>query len=37
MEGPIDSHQLPSVTLFSLVLGPPTEGQETTPATIGIP
>ena len=37
MERPIDSCQLPSTTLFSWVLGPPTEGQETTPAAIGIP
>ena len=26
IERPTDSHQLPSVTLFSWVLGPPTEG-----------
>ena len=37
MERPIDSHWLPSTTLCSQVLGPPTEGCETTPATIGIP
>ena len=37
MERPIDNHQPPSVTLFSWVLGPPTEGQETTLAAIGIP
>ena len=37
IERPIDSHWPPSVTLFSWVLGPPTEGQETTPAAIGIP
>ena len=37
MERPTDSHWLPSTTLFSQVLGPPTEGQETTLATIGIP
>ena len=37
MERPIDSHWLPSMTLFSWVLGPPTEGRETTLATIGIP
>ena len=37
MERPTDSHQPPSVTLFSQVLGPPTEGQETTLAAIGIP
>ena len=37
MERPTDSHQLPSTTLFSQVLGPPTKGQETTLAAIGIP
>ena len=37
MERPIDSHQLPSTTLFNWVLSPPTKGHETTPATIGIP
>ena len=37
MERPIDSCQLHSMTLFSWVLGPPTEGCETTVATIGIP
>ena len=37
MERPIDSHRLPSMTLINWVLGPPTEGCETTPATIGIP
>ena len=37
MERPMESHQLPSTTLFSWVLGPPTKGQETTLATIGIP
>ena len=37
MERLTDSHQLPSVTLFSWVLGPPTKGQETTLAAIGIP
>ena len=37
MERPTDSHWLPSATLFSWVLGPPTKRQETTPAAIGIP
>ena len=37
MERPIDSCWPPSVTLFSQVLGPPTEGCETTLAAIGIP
>ena len=37
MERPIDSCQLPSMTLFNWVLGPPTEGHETTLAAIGIP
>ena len=37
MERPTDSHWPSSTTLFSWVLGPPTEGLETTPATIGIP
>ena len=36
MEIPTDSHRPPSTTLFSQVLGPPTEGQETTLAAIGI-
>ena len=37
MGRPIDSHWPPPATLFSWVLGPPTEGQEKTPVTIGIP
>ena len=37
LEKPTDSHWPPSVTLFSRVLGPPTKGQETTLAAIGIP
>ena len=37
MERPIDSCWLPSTTLFSRALGPQTEGQKTTLATIGIP
>ena len=37
MERPIDSCRLPSMTLFSWVLGPPTEGHETTLAAMGIP
>ena len=37
MERPIDSCWLPTMTLFSWVLGPPTEGHETTLAAIGIP
>ena len=37
MERPIDSHWLPSTTLFSQVLGPPIEGQETTLVAIGFP
>ena len=37
MERPIDSHWLPSMTLFNQLLGPPTEGCETTLAAIRIP
>ena len=37
MERPMDSHQPPSATLFSQVLGPPSERREKTPVTIGIP
>ena len=37
MERPIDSHWLPPATLFSWMLGPPTEGWEKTPVAIGIP
>ena len=37
MVRPRDSCQLPSMTLFSQVLDPPTEGQKTPPAAIEIP
>ena len=37
MDRPIDSCQPPPATIFSQVLDPPTEGQEKTPITIGIP
>ena len=37
MDRPIDSCWLPPATIFSQVLGPPTEGQEKTPIAIGIP
>ena len=37
MDRPVDSHWQPPVTIFSRVLGPPTEGQEKTPIAIGIP
>ena len=37
MDRPVDSCQPPPATIFSLVLGPPTEGQEKTPVAIGVP